>query len=84
MESALTKVGLPVKCRTCGTRAFVKPNSDYDGWWRIKIMGKPVWYCPEDVPKGQGMHSGVANLLETMTPLETSDHTVDELYKLLD
>ncbi|HYG84609.1 MAG TPA: hypothetical protein VD907_07085 [Verrucomicrobiae bacterium] len=84
MDHALLEIGLPVKCRTCGKRGFVKPGTDHDGWWRIKLLGKSKWYCPDDAPKGQAMHQSIEDRYRTPEPVAESPSVEEELYKLLD
>lgn len=91
METAIEVVGLPVKCRKCGEKGFVKPRSDYGGWYKSKLfrLKRAKWYCPEHYEIGRKVDNHFYdNYLTphpyTKTELEVIEETQDELYKLLD
>ena len=85
MEEALIQIGLPVKCiyANCQSRGFVKPRSDYGGWYKAKIYRKRKkrWFCPEHYEKGEELDKRFFEDYKTPTP-EIS--TEEELYKLLE
>lgn len=86
VEIVLERVGLPVKCHVCKSRAFVKPRTDYGGWRKFKLIsGATRWFCPEEAEKVERSRK---NFYERYnTPEEKIDTTVsakEELYKLLD
>jgi len=85
MDEALIQVGLPVKCRTCGKKGYVKPHTDYNGWYRWKLLREVSrWYCPDDAPKGVAMKQNMDDGYPT-PELETAPEDIEaELYKLLD
>lgn len=92
MDQALIQIGLPVCCAygDCGTTAFVKPHSDYDGWYKSKffrLRPRKRWFCPEHYEKGREIDNRFYENYKTPDPyLEKKgvETTVDELYKLLD
>lgn len=89
MEQALLQVGLPVQCARsdCDTKGFVKPQSDYGGWYKSKLFRfrpKLKWYCPEHHDYGQLRDTTFYKRYATPEPIETIESTEEELYKLLD
>lgn len=92
MEAALRAVGLPVKCRKCSQKGFVKPN-DYNGWYRSKWGPRSKrWLCPDHADEGKAFDKHFTDRFKTpeggqeqAKPEEKPEETtVDELYKLLD
>lgn len=84
MDQALIQVGLPVKCRKCLTPGRVKPSSDYDGWYRLRISRKE-WFCPEHAKIGKDMDQRFYEKYKTPEPAVDPDkEDIEELYKLLD
>ena len=63
MEPALLNVGLPVLCAgatdeaiRCDLRGFVKPGTDYSGWYKSKLLrgySTKRWFCPEHASDGK-------------------------------
>lgn len=53
MEEAIAKIGLPVKCHICKIGAYIKPRTDYGGWFKLKSLNRILWYCPEHAGGGQ-------------------------------
>lgn len=91
MEEALIQVGLPVTCAfgDCGTKGFVKPATDYGGWYKSKFFRlrfKKRWYCPEHYEKGREIDNRFYENYKTPDPYpeESVEKTEEELYKLLD
>lgn len=94
MEEAIIQVGLPVTCAygDCGAKTFVKPSTDYGGWYKSKFFRfrfKKRWYCPEHYDKGREIDNKFYENFKTPDPytdkeLESMEATQDELYKLLD
>lgn len=91
MEEALVQIGLPVTCAfgDCGTKGHVKPQSDYDGWYKSKFFRlriKKRWYCPEHYEKGREIDNKFYENYRTPDPYTEKDTTniEEELYKLLD
>lgn len=84
MDEALIQVGLPVKCiyADCQTRGFVKPGTDYGGWYKARIYRKRKnkWFCPEHYNNGKEADE---RFYKTPQP-ELKDTTEEELYKLLE
>lgn len=82
MDEVLVKVGLPVKCRKCRVRGFIKPGSDYGGWFKSKLFTRPHlrWYCPEHAEIGKAVDARFNTMGITALP----DTTEEELYALLD
>jgi len=80
MDAALELVGLPVKCAfgDCKTRGFVKPATDYGGWFRRSFK---KWYCTEHAKVAKEVHDRIAETYKTPEPKQD---TTEELYKLLD
>lgn len=89
MEEALRTVGLPVKCRTCSKKGFVKPHSDYGGWYRSKWGPRSKrWLCPDHADAGKASDKHFTDRFKTpeggQEQAKPEETTVDELYKLLD
>ncbi len=91
MEEALINVGLPVKCAygDCGEKGFVKPHSDYGGWYKSKffrLRPKKRWYCPEHYDKGREIDNKFYENWRTPDPYTEKDtpNIEAELYALLD
>lgn len=82
METALAKIGLPVKCRKCREPGLVKPATDYGGWYKSKLFRSPHlrWYCPEHYEIGKAVDERFKTIGITAEP----DTTEEELYALLD
>lgn len=53
MEYVIERIGLPVRCHICKVLGFVKPRTDYGGWFRLKSLGRVLWYCPEHAAGGE-------------------------------
>ena len=81
MDFAIDKIGLPVKCTRCSKKGFVKPRTNLDGWYRIKILRKYRWYCPEHNESATNFYNNFEEKYRTPDP-EIS--TEEELYKLLE
>lgn len=82
MDEALIKIGLPVTCSSCGDKAFVKPNTDYNGWYCRRLGSRRRWYCPKD-----SVH--LKRMIESMNeahvaPPARPEETIEDLYRLLD
>ncbi len=84
-------VGFPVKCRKCGEKGFVKPRTDYGGWYKSKLLRMSVkrWFCPEHYEIGRKMDNHFYENYLTPDPYDAKElaaieETQDELYKLLD
>lgn len=93
MEQALLQVGLPVTCAfgDCDTTGFVKPRSDYGGWYKSKLFRfkRKRWYCPEHYEKGREIDNRFYQNYATPHPYPDEEakailSTEEELYKLLD
>lgn len=86
MEAALEQVGLPVKCRKCRKKGFVKPRTDYGGWYKSKLLRfKPNrWFCPKHYEIGRKMDNHFYENYRTPDPEPEPENVEDELYKLLD
>jgi len=82
----LIKVGLPVKCRKCGEKGFVRPRSDYGGWYRSKMLRltRNKWFCPEHYEIGRKMDNRFYENYKTPDPEPEPEDTTEALYKLLD
>lgn len=82
MEETLIQVGLPVRCRKCRERGFIKAGSDYNGWFKSKIFKQPHlrWYCPDHAKIGKAVDDRFNTVGITAAP----DTTEEELYALLD
>lgn len=87
MEYALLKVGLPVKCRKCRVKGFVKPH-DYQGWYKSRLLRmKPnKWFCPEHFEVGKAMDDRFYKEYDTPAPepIEIVEGTTEALYALID
>lgn len=90
MDAALELVGLPVKCAygDCEATGFMKPRSDYDGWYKSKMFRlKPrkKWFCPDHYEHGRQIDNRFYENIRTPDPYDGDKETVEEqLYKLLD
>ena len=91
MEEALLQVGLPVKCAygDCEDTNFVKPQTDYDGWYKSKFFRfrfKKRWFCPEHYEAGREIDNRFYDNWKTPDPYNENDTASieEELYKLLD
>lgn len=87
MDAALLQVGLPVRCRKCRVQGFVRPQTDYGGWWRLKLLrGRSIWYCPEDRLDGQHGEEAIKSWYpdKKAEPVVDTSTTEEELYKLLE
>ena len=89
LDEVLIQVGLPVKCRKCRTGGFIKPMSDYGGWYKSKIFRfkRLKWYCPEHYEIGRHIDNQFYENYKTPDPYKENEvvqDTTDELYKLLD
>lgn len=91
MDQALIQVGLPVKCAygDCESKGFVKPHSDYGGWYKSKFFRfrpRKRWYCPDHYEEGRAIDNKFYENYRTPDPYpeQQTENTVDELYKLLD
>lgn len=94
MEEALVQIGLPVTCAyaDCGVKGFVKPATDYGGWYKSKMFRFKIrkrWFCPEHYEKGREIDNKFYENFKTPDPytdteLKSMEETQDELYKLLD
>lgn len=87
MEEAIERVGLPVKCRTCGKKGRVKPRTDYGGWFRWKLITRTLWYCPTHGMLGMHRKEVLESTYVTPEPDPepvSVESDLDELYKLLD
>lgn len=92
MEEVLVRVGLPVKCRKCKKKGFVKPNTDYGGWYKSKFyrLQHLKWYCPKHYEIGRKVDNQFYENYKTPDPNSEEvpqakvEATTEELYKLLD
>lgn len=92
MDHTLIRIGLPVKCAygDCGTKDFVKPNTDYGGWYKSKMFRfKPRkrWFCPEHYEFARNKDNHFYENYKTPDPYieeAAQAKTVDELYDLID
>lgn len=87
MDAALLQVGLPVRCRKCRVRGFVRPQTDYGGWWRLKLLrGRSIWYCPEHALDGREGEQAIIDRYpdKKAEPVVDTATTEEELYALLD
>lgn len=86
MEAALYSVGLPVTCRHCGEKGFVKPHTDHGGWYKSKLFRtkRIRWYCPEHYQMGRDVDNKFYENYKTPDPEPTPEDATAELYKLLD
>jgi len=80
MEWAIDRVGLPVTCRKCKAKGFVKPRTDYGGWsrWRA-LRGPSTWYCPKDI---YAQERAVARISGATTP-QPELSVEEQLYALI-
>lgn len=83
MEQALIKVGLPVKCRKCGKKGFVKPGTDYGGWFgsRLFKLRHLRWYCPKHAKIGKAVDD---RFFEHCRDPEPAPDAIADLYAILD
>jgi hypothetical protein len=92
METALEYgLGLPVTCGygDCGQKGFVKPRTDYGGWYKSKIFRfKPrkKWFCPNHYEHGRQIDNRFyANYMTPDPYPDTGEGSIEEqLYALLD
>lgn len=86
MDEALLQVGLPVKCKRCGVKGSVKPRTDYNGWFRWRLMrGASRWYCPEHAPLGVVAKQNMEVAMRAVQEPEQEELSSEEaLYALLD
>lgn len=92
MEEALIQVGLPVKCRMCETRGFVKPkfmDPEHGGWYKSRMFRtkRLRWYCPEHYENGRAEDNKFYENYKTPDPYPeevAQAKTTEELYALLD
>lgn len=88
VEETIERVGLPVKCRICKVRGYIKPRTDYGGWYKFKPIRKPtVWYCPVEAEKIKIYRQSILDRYATPAPspeVVAQAKTEEELYKLLD
>jgi hypothetical protein len=87
-EEVIERIGLPVKCHTCKKRGFVKPRTDYGGWYKYKPIGRSIiWYCPGEAEQVKQWRQGFQDRYATPAPSQEAvakASTEEELYKLLD
>jgi len=87
MDEALIQIGLPVKCiyADCQAKGFVKPKTDYDGWYKAKLYRRKRkrWFCPEHKLEGVDLDKKFYEDYKTPEP-EVKENTEAELYKLLE
>lgn len=88
MDETLLQVGLPVKCRKCDTKGFVKPDKKYGGWYKSRLFRtkRLRWYCPEHHDIGKSVDDKFFKTVDNQ-PREEVDQQAsveEELYKLLD
>jgi hypothetical protein len=89
MEQALIQVGLPVTCGLgdCETKGFVKPWTDYGGWYRSKLFRRrprQKWFCPDHHQEGQAIDNRFYENYKTPDPEPEPENVEADLYKLLD
>ncbi len=89
MDEVLYKVGLPVKCKICDKREFIKPHK-YNGWYRYKrIKSLSWWYCPDHAKAEEYFNKNKEDILTRNKSLYSESKvkqvdSIEELYKLLD
>lgn len=90
MDQAIIQVGLPVKCAygDCKATGFVKPASDYGGWYKSRLFRFRIskrWFCPKHAQKGKDIDKKFYEMTKTPAPAaEPAKETVEDLYALLD
>lgn len=84
MDQALIKIGLPVSCSACGEKGYVKPATDYGGWYKQKLITKTRWYCPAHSEAIRKFVKSLDEKFATPEPEKTLEATTEELYALLD
>ena len=91
MDQSLVQVGLPAHCAfgDCDTKGFVKPHTDYGGWYKSKMFRKLFhkrWFCPEHYEEGRTIDNKFYKnyLTPDPYPAEEIEATQDKLYKLLE
>lgn len=84
VENAIELVGLPVKCHRCHAKGFVKPRTDYGGWYHWKAYHKSHWFCTECADGARNVREGVTQRYLTPEPKPAPEDVTEELYKLLD
>lgn len=86
MEQGLIEVGLPVKCYKCKKNGFVKPRTDYGGWYKSKLFRfkRLRWFCPEHYEVGRAIDNKFYENYKTPDPYPEPEDATEELYKLLD
>ena len=89
IENALAGTGLPVACRygDCETQGFVKPSTDYGGWYKSKFYRfRKKWFCPEHYQKGRDIDNKFYQNWQTPDPYTEIEElsAEEELYNLLD
>lgn len=91
MDQGLAHVGLPVTCAygDCEETGFVKPRSDYGGWYKSKfyrLKPRKRWFCPKHYEKGRELDNRFYDNSRTPDPYpeQKIDDVEAELYKLLD
>lgn len=82
----IAHVGMPVTCRQCKVKAFVKPNTDYDGWYKSKIFRfkRLRWFCPEHYEIGREIDNRFYENYKTPDPEPEPENVEAELYNLLE
>lgn len=88
MDPALAKVGLPVKCAygDCTTSGFVKPGSDYGGWYKSRLFRfkRKRWFCPKHFEEGKAIDDKFYKTYKTPDPELSPESATEALYKLLE
>ncbi len=91
MEEALLQIGLPVTCAygDCGQKGFVKPHTDYGGWYKSKMFRmrpRKRWFCPEHYTFGRDKDNHFYENYKTPDPYTETDtpDMIEELYALID
>jgi hypothetical protein len=88
MDPALTKVGLPVSCAfgDCETKGFVKPKSDYGGWYKSRLFRfkRKRWFCPKHFEEGKAIDDKFYEKYKTPVAKLPPEDATEALYKLLD
>lgn len=83
MDHALLNYGLPVRCRVCLDTAFVRPRTDYDGWYKSQLFRRTGrrWFCHKHAADGKMTDDKFYQRYATPEPVASTE---EELYKLLD
>lgn len=94
MDATLFRVGMRVRCRICPAEGRVKPQTDYEGWYKSKLLRKSNrWFCPGEHYKiGRDMDNRFYDNHMTPDPWteeekkaqEHAKSAEEELYELLD